>query len=362
MAHALEAFRRAAGVGEIIVAVRPQEAEAARRLLAGGPPERTEKVVAGGARRMESVWAGLREASPDTDLVLIHDAARPLVSQDLIARCVGAASRTGAALAALPASDTVKRAGEGGEVAGTLEREGIWLAQTPQAFRYGLIREAYQQALSDGFEATDDAAVVERTGRSVALVEGERENIKITYPCDLAAAEAMLRARSGMAAGPRCGVGYDAHRLVEGRRLVLGGVEFPGAVGLAGHSDADVLSHAIGDALLGAAGLGDLGRHFPESDPEYGGISSLELLRRIAALVAARGLEVVHVDAVVVAEEPKVAPAAGRICAALADALGLPADRVSVKGTTTEGLGWTGRREGIGAHAVCVLTPGITCT
>ena len=143
---------------------------------------------------------------------------------------------------------------------------------------------------------------------------------------------------------------------------MLGGVEFPGEVGLAGHSDADVLSHAIGDALLGAAGLGDLGRHFPESDPQYAGISSLELLRRIAALVAEPGLEVVHIDAVVVAEEPKVAPAAERICAAVADALGLPADRVSVKGTTTEGLGWTGRREGIGAHAVCVLTPGITCT
>ena len=160
----------------------------------------------------------------------------------------------------------------------------------------------------------------------------------------------------------RAGIGYDVHPLVRGRRLVLGGVEIAFDKGMDGHSDADVAVHAIIDALLGAAGLGDLGRHFPESDPEYGGISSLELLRRIAALVAARGLEVVHVDAVVVAEEPKVAPAAGRICAALADALGLPADRVSVKGTTTEGLGWTGRREGIGAHAVCVLTPGITCT
>lgn len=360
VAYALDTFRRAPGVGEIILAVRPQEAEAARRLVAGGPDHVTEKVVLGGAHRAGSVWAALQEASPDTDLVIIHDAARPLVSPALIERCAQAAARTGAALAALPAGDTVKRADDH-LVAATLDRGLIWLAQTPQAFRYRLILDAYRRALDEGFHPTDDSAVVERLGRRVELVEGERENIKVTYPGDLTAAEAYLRARQATPAA-RCGIGYDVHRLVEGRPLVLGGVEFPGPVGLAGHSDADVLSHAIGDALLGAAGLGDLGRHFPDTDPRYAGVSSLELLRHIRALLAGRGLEVLHVDAVVVAEEPRIAPEAGRLCAALSNALGCPAERVSVKGTTTEGLGWAGRREGIGAYAVCLLGPAITCT
>ena len=197
VAHALEAFRRAAGIAEIIVAVRPQDMEAARRLLAQGPAERTEKAVTGGAARADSVWAALQEASPDTEIVLIHDAARPLVTTALIERCVRAARRTGAALAALPASDTVKRAEEERLVAGTLDRDRVWLAQTPQAFRYRVIVEAYQSALREGFRPTDDAAAAERLGQRVELVEGERENIKITHPSDLTVAEALLRARRG---------------------------------------------------------------------------------------------------------------------------------------------------------------------
>lgn len=334
------------------------DVEAFRRLIAGGPGDKTEKVVGGGDTRQESVWAGLRELSASMDYVLIHDAARPLVPPRLIESCAAAARAHGAAIAAMPVSDTLKRA-TGELIADTVDRSGLWAAQTPQAFRVAVITEAYERARSEGTVATDDASLVEAMGRSVKLVMGSPRNIKITYPRDLALAEALMRSENG-SADIRCGVGYDVHRLADGRRLVLGGVEFPGPRGLDGHSDADVLTHAICDALLGAAGLGDIGRHFPDTDARYADADSVELLRQAADMARRAGFRVVNVDAVVVAEEPRIAGDVERMRQRLADALAVAQERVSIKGKTAEGLGSIGAREGIASHAVCTVTRDIT--
>jgi len=232
------------------------------------------------------------------------------------------------------------------------------LAQTPQVFRRQLLLDAHEQAASADFIGTDDASLVERMRRRVHVVPGDADNMKITWPEDLTRAERRL-SRSQHKAGRdmtlRAGIGYDAHAFQEGRTLVLGGVQFPGETGLAGHSDADVLCHAICDAVLGAAGAGDIGLHFPDSDPQYSGVSSLSLLSRVAEIIASAGWSVQNVDAVVIAETPRIAPRVEEMRRALAGALGIEIGRVSLKGTTTEGLGFTGRREGIASQAVALL-------
>ena len=355
--YCLDAFR-ASSVEEIVLAAPPDAVEAFRRLIAGGPRDRTEKVVAGGATRQESVWAGLRELSAGIDCVLIHDAARPFVRPQLIELCAEAARAHGAAVAALPVTDTLKRAN--GEVAREgVDRADLWAAQTPQAFRADLVCEAYRRAQREGRVATDDASLVEAMGHPVRLVMGSPRNMKITYPEDLAFAETLVRAQAG-SAPVRCGIGFDLHRLVEGRRLVLGGIEFASPRGLQGHSDADVLTHAVCDALLGAACLGDIGQHFPDTDPQYEGADSIELLRQAAAMVAAAGYRVVNVDAVVVAEAPRIADHVEGMRRRLAEALSITADHVSVKGKTAEGMGIIGAREGIASHAVCTVAPCVT--
>jgi len=225
-------------------------------------------------------------------------------------------------------------------------------AQTPQVFRVALIREALD---AQGGEAlTDEVQLLEARGHPVQVVAGDPRNFKVTFPADLELAEAPLGAAPGE---PRVGTGFDAHKLVPGRRLVLGGVELAFERGLLGHSDADVLSHAIGDALLGAAALGDLGLHFPPSDPSLAGISSLELLRRIAALLEQAGLRIGNLDAVVVCERPRLAPEIPAMRAAIGDALGIDRERIGIKATTSEGLGFTGREEGIAATATALLLP-----
>lgn len=355
VSYCLDAFR-ASSVEEIVLAAPPDAVETFRQLIADGPRSKTEKVVAGGATRQESVWAGLRELSAGMDCVLIHDAARPFVRPALIEACAEVARAHGAAIAALPVTDTLKRAA-GELVGGAADRRNLWAAQTPQAFRTDLITQAYERAQREGVVGTDDASLVEATGHPVRLVMGSPRNIKITHPEDLELAEALMGAEAA-ASQTRCGVGYDVHRLVEGRRLVLGGVEFPGPKGLEGHSDADVLAHAVCDALLGAAGLGDIGQHFPDTDPRYAGADSIELLRRAAEMAAVAGFRVVNVDAVVVAAEPRIAGEVGRMRRRLGEALGVAPERVSVKGKSGDGLGFVGAREGIASHAVCTVAPG----
>ena len=276
-------------VDEVIVAL-PEE-------LVQDPPayllntSKPLRVVAGGARRQDSVAAAFRLVSERADVVVIHDAARPFASSGLVARTIAAAAESGAALAALGARDTVKQVA-GDVVRATLDRQTIFLAQTPQAFRRDVLRDA----LAVTGDATDEAALAERAGHTVRIVEGEASNIKVTTPEDLIIAEAIGRSGKPARTG-RAGMGYDLHRFVEGRPFILGGVTIPFERGLAGHSDADAVCHAVTDAILGAAGAGDIGRHFSDTDPRWEGASSIDLLRRAVEVVHAEGLDVGNVDA-----------------------------------------------------------------
>jgi 2-C-methyl-D-erythritol 4-phosphate cytidylyltransferase/2-C-methyl-D-erythritol 2,4-cyclodiphosphate synthase len=351
------------------------------------------RLVAGGERRQDSVANAFRAADAMSDLIVIHDAARPFASADLIARTIAAAAESGAALAAIAARDTVKRASPdhngpakaGHHVLETLPRETIFLAQTPQAFR----RDVLSDALKLADAATDEAALAERAGHAVRLVDGEATNIKITTPEDLAIADAIAetlrnaecglrsdqsgpgRAESAIrnqsairnpqpAVSPpartgRAGTGYDLHRLVEGRPLILGGVTIPSDRGALGHSDADVVCHAVTDAILGAACLGDIGRHFPDSDPRWKDASSLDLLRRAVAIVADVGLAVGNVDVTVILERPKIKDHIDAMRAAVAQAIGIDAGRVSIKGKTNEGVDAIGCGEAIAAQAIALM-------
>lgn len=345
-------------IAEIVLVVAPEDVERARWLLFRPDGDKPERVVAGGATRTESVRLGIQEASPESDLVVVHDGARPLVTPELVARCLAAAAVHGAVVAALPATDTVKQADGEGVVTATLDRSQLWLAQTPQVFRRRLLEAALEAAAAQGASGTDDASLVERLGHPVHLVPGDPDNLKVTWPEDLARAERHMSRRNDMPAKGeelRAGIGYDAHRFSEGRPLVLAGVVFPGERGLHGHSDADVVCHAICDALLGAMGAGDIGQHFPDSDPSYAGASSLALLARVAGMARGAGWEIASVDAVVIAETPRLSPRLAEMRRALAEAMQTGLERVSVKGKTTEGMGFTGRREGVAAHAVALV-------
>ncbi len=307
-------------------------------------------VVSGGAQRQDSVAAGVAAAAElGADWLVVHDAARPLARPELFARVLEAATQTGAAIAAVPAADTIKEAGAGDLAQATLDRGKLWLVQTPQVFRRALLERALAQAAQDGFYATDEAGLVERLGEKVKLVMGSRDNLKITTPEDLALAQALLGGAT------RVGQGFDAHRLVEGRRLVLAGVELSHETGLLGHSDADVATHAVMDALLAAAGLGDIGQMFPDSDPAFKGADSIELLTQVKARLAGEGWRPSQVSLTILAQRPKMAPHYPAMRARLAQALGLAPAEVNLAASTTEGLGFVGREEGMAAWATAVI-------
>ena len=349
--RSVAAFDRCGRVDEIVLVVPPELATDAS--LASTPDGTPIRVVSGGARRQDSVARGFDASSSSSEIIVVHDAARPLCPTELIIRTIEAASRHGAAIAALPAHDTVKQraAGDGRFVARTLARQSIVLAQTPQAFRREVLAEAVRLGRR-GVEATDEAVLAERAGHRVALVDGDPLNIKITTECDLSIARGLL---GDTMVTERVGFGYDLHRLVEGRPLVLGGIRIPHDRGLAGHSDADAVCHAVADAILGAAASGDIGRHFPDTDPRWEGASSIELLRAVVDLVRSRGFVVVNLDVVVVAERPKIGPHADRMREAVASAVGIEPNAVSIKGKTNEGMDATGRGEAIATHAVALL-------
>ena len=351
LAHSLRAMEACAPVAAVAVIVASGEEQTVWDVARGAGCKKVGQVVPGGAHRQESVYLGLRALSPVPTLVAIHDGARPLVSPALIAATIEAAAATGAAIAAAAVSDTIKRLGPNSLVEETLDRHELYAAQTPQTFRYDLILAAHERARADAFTATDDAALVERLGHDVQIVVSPPENLKVTTPQDLLLAEALLSGGGDV----RMGHGYDVHRLAPGRRLVLGGIELPHEAGLLGHSDADVVTHAVCDAVLGAIAAGDIGQHFPDSDPQYAGISSLELARRVGEMAAEGGWRVASVDATVICEAPRLAPHITPMRERLAAAFGLAPDRVSVKATTTEGLGLIGRGEGIACHAVAVV-------
>lgn len=307
--------------------------------------------VAGGATRSESVRAGLAAVPDDATIVCVHDAARPYASTELFDAVIGAvAGGADGAVPGVPVSDTIKMVDRNDvvevvDVVETPRRESLVAVQTPQAFRASVLRDAH----ASGGDATDDAGLVEQAGGRVVVVPGEPGNIKITRPEDLARSD-----RATAALEIRVGQGFDVHRFSDDphRPLVLGGCRFDGEPGLVGHSDADAVAHAVADALLGAAGLGDIGEHFPDTDPQWAGADSIELLRRVAALVSGHGWEVGNVDCSVICERPKIAPRRDEMQTKLSDAAGGP---VTVSGRRAEGLGAIGRREGVACTAVAVL-------
>ena len=353
--RSVDAFVLSDRIADVVVALPRDLVERAPEYLRGR--SKPIAIVEGGARRQDSVANAFALVSGRADVVVIHDAARPLVSADLIRRTVDAAVEWGAAISALPATDTVKRSDADRFIVDTLPRGEIFLAQTPQAFRVDVLRDALAQA-SASAEATDEAALAERAGHRVRLIDGDPRNVKITTPDDLAAAERLIGspALSGVEETPlRIGNGYDLHRLTAGRRLILGGVVIPFEKGLEGHSDADAVCHAVTDAILGGAGAGDIGRHFPDTDAAWKDADSLVMLARAAQIIAAAGFSVVNVDVVVIAQRPQLVPYIDAMRANVARALRIAADRVSVKGKTNEGVGSIGAGESIAVHAVALL-------
>lgn len=314
------------------------------------------RITSGGLTRQKSVQKGLQMVENEAEWVMIHDVARPLVTEEILRRTLLAVQETGAAVTAIPVADTLKKADDRQFVQKTISRERLYQIQTPQAFSRTLLQEAIEWAESKGMDATDEAGLVESMGHRVRLVEGSVTNFKITRSEDLEMAEALLQKRKTMMnAEFRIGEGYDVHAFTPGRDLILGGVKIPFEQGLQGHSDADALLHAICDALLGAAAEGDLGKHFPDTDPQFKGVSSRILLAEVAKRVQNKGFTVANVDATVICQRPKLAPYIPEMRDHIAVALQIPIDRVSVKATTEEGLGFTGTMQGLAARAVVLL-------
>ena len=351
--RSIRAFAQCPLVDEIILVAGSNRAFAQQQAADCAKPV---CVVAGGATRAESAKNGVLAASGA--LVAVHDAARPFVSQQVITAALEAAAQCGAAAPAVPVKDTIKAAVRGSGktvpescfVHATPDRSTLYAVQTPQCFD----RAAYLAALEvlDAEKArlvTDDCSLFELTGRPVQLTQGDYANLKITTREDLPRPEQKEEHKM------RIGHGYDVHRLVEGRKLILGGVEVPFEKGLLGHSDADVLAHAVMDAVLGAAALGDIGQHFPDNDPVYSGADSLKLARRVAEILKEHGFRIENIDATLLCQRPKLAPHIPAMRRNLADAFGLPVDAVSVKATTEEHLGFTGEGLGIAAHAVALI-------
>ena len=309
-------------------------------------------IVVGGATRQDSVWNGLCALPEGCTHVLIHDGARCLVDEATIRRCMESAEQHGSGVAAIPSIDTIKEVNDEDIVTTTPDRNRLRAVQTPQAFPVDLIRSAHEAARGDGFMGTDDASLVERMGMPVRLTLGDRRNIKLTTPEDMKMAEAFLdRPFPAL----RIGQGYDVHRLVPERDLILCGVKVPHSLGLLGHSDADVALHALMDAMLGAMALGDIGKHFPDTDERYRGISSMKLLEHVVELLASHHARVTNCDITIVAQKPKLLPFIPDMRVNVAATLHLPPDRVNIKATTTERLSFEGQEEGISAQSVCMV-------
>jgi len=347
--HAAEALLREGGITAIQPVCAAGDGAELAAALAGLP---IRPPVAGGATRQASVLAGLEALAADPpDRVLVHDAARPVIPAGTVPALLDALAAHPGAIPALPVSDTLKR-GEAGRIVATIPREALFRAQTPQAFRFAPLLAAHRAATE---EATDDAQLLEAAGLSVVLVAGHELNVKITWPEDLARVETAMLARMI----PRTGTGFDVHRIAEGRPMVLCGVTVPSPFGLTGHSDADVGIHALCDAIYGALAEGDIGRWFPPSEARWKDADSARFLRHAAERIAARGGILANADVTLICEQPKITPHAGAMRERLAELLGTGTDRVSVKASTTERLGFPGRGEGIAAQAAAlVLVPG----
>ncbi len=353
LCRSIRLFENHPSVGEIIVVVRSSDLKAVREMLQAASLDQKVILTAGGDTRFESVKNGLQVADEQFPFVAIHDAARPLCAAEDIDAVFAKAFEQGAAALGLPIKDTVKQTSQG-QILKTIPRAELVGVQTPQVFRKDWYREGLCQAARGG-DYTDDCQLLEAIGKPIAIVAGSERNLKLTTPFDLTVAEAVIREEAPTPMQIRIGHGYDVHRLTTDRQLILGGVLIPYEKGLAGHSDADVLVHAIMDSMLGAVGLGDIGRHFPDTDDAYLGADSIALLQQVTALVLAHGWRVGNIDATVLAEAPKLAPYIQTMRERIAAACSVAVDQVNVKATTEEKLGFTGAGEGIAAHAVCLL-------
>ena len=361
----LSAFERAETIEEILLVTREQDKGEIAALVREARLEKLSGIVAGGDTRQQSVLNGVRAARGQARYLVIHDGARPLIRPEEIDAIVREALVQKAVSMAVPVKDTIKLADEARQVVSTPDRAALWAIQTPQVFACDLYGQAMEKALSEGKDYTDDCQLVESLGIPVHLHHGSYRNIKITTGEDLKMAELLWDEAEKAEETPavigggihsaRMGHGYDVHRLVEGRRLILGGVDIPFEKGLLGHSDADVLAHAIADALLGAAALGDIGTLFPDSDPQFEGADSLLLLTEVCRRLREKGYEIVNIDATVVAQAPKLKPYIAEMRGKLSAACKISPEQLNVKATTEEGLGFTGRGEGIAAHAVCCI-------
>lgn len=334
--HAISPFEELELIDDILVVTSRDFAALCNELCSGF--KKVKEIVVGGKERQDSVKNALDLI--DDGYVLVHDGARPFVTVEIIKNVLKDAHRVGAAVAAVPVKDTIReQSHEGGR---TLKRSGLYNVQTPQGFGVEILKEAFNKAYQEGFYGTDDAGLVDRLGRAVAISEGSYSNIKITTKED-------------MPMEVRVGTGYDVHQLVEGRKLIICGVEIPHEKGLLGHSDADVALHALMDAMLGAAALGDIGKHFPDTDDRYKGISSLKLLAHVNMLLSEKGYSLGNADITIMAQKPKMLPHIQKMRKNISDTLNVDEDKINVKATTTEKLGFVGREEGIAAEAVCIL-------
>ena len=341
-------------IHNVVVALPAEHLESGKKqLFAAFSTELQHRLIVtcGGDTRQHSVYNGLMALPSSIQGVLVHDGARPMLSADVIDRCITGIKKHGAVIAAVPVKDTLKEV-DGSRVVRTVDRDRLWQAQTPQAMQRQLLEQAYGHAEKTGFTGTDEASLLEHAGIAVAVVEGSEQNIKITRPEDLAIASGLLQKEKTML---KIGHGFDAHRLVEQRKLILGGVDIPYHLGLAGHSDADVLTHALMDAILGALGAGDIGRHFPDTAEEYRGADSLKLLARVMELAREQQLQLGNADITIICQKPRLADHLPTMRANLAAVCNTDKSRINIKATTTEKMGFAGRGEGISAHAVVLM-------
>ena len=350
--HTLLALQQVEAVDEILLIARPEDIDGFLAQAKAVGVSKLRSAVAGGATRQQSVANGLAALPSHATLVGVHDGARPLIDPDTVAAVIATAAECGGAAVAVPVKDTLKRTDEDGIILDTPDRANLWRVQTPQVFDRAALCAALEAALAAGRDYTDDCQLMEAAGHKVKLVKGLDTNLKLTTPEDIRLAQALMAKEETKM---RIGHGYDVHKLVEGRDLILGGVKIEYEKGLLGHSDADVLTHAVMDALLGAAALGDIGKLFPDNDPTYKGADSIGLLRHVAKRIGDAGYKIGNIDATILCQRPKLAPHIPQMRQIVADACGVDVSCISVKATTEEGLGFTGSGEGIAAHCVCLL-------
>lgn len=350
--YSLEVFSKSKFVSEIIVVTK--EEDILQTQIICEAYNKVKHIILGGSDRFKSVSLAFEKISPASDFVAIHDAARPLISVDFVDFLISEAYKYGSACPVAKATDTVKLSCDGLFINNTVDRSTVFFAQTPQIFKTDIYKASLNAARFSKKDFTDDASIVENSGHPVHICINEKPNIKITFPQDIQLAKFYMngcRHEENM----KIGHGYDVHRLVSGRNLILGGVKIEHSLGLLGHSDADVLTHAVMDAIIGALGLGDIGKHFPDNDEKYKNISSLELLSNVENLIKKNGYKIGNIDATIIAQEPKLAPYIPKMKQNIAEILKCEEKCINIKATTEEGLGFTGNLSGISAHAVALI-------